>query len=76
MLPYDTKIGYSVLCFNFYNDLDAMTTSKYVEALKNTFLTVDLGRLFQTSASLRDNPRADIWQLVSYAVPQSDNPGH
>ena len=37
MLPYDTKTGYSFLCFNFYNDLDAMTTSKYVEALKNTF---------------------------------------
>jgi hypothetical protein len=76
MLPYDTKIGYSVLCFNFYNDLDAMTTSKYVEALKNTFPTVDLGRLFQSSASLRDNPRADLWQLVSYAVSRSDNPDH
>jgi hypothetical protein len=69
MLPYDTKTGYSFLCFNFYNDLEAMTTSKYVEALKNTFPTVDLGRLFQSSAALRDNPRADFWQLVSFAAP-------
>lgn len=68
MMPYDTKIGYSVLCLNFYNDLEAMTSSKYVEALKNTFPTVDLGRLFQSSAALRDNPTADFWQLVSYAA--------
>jgi len=68
MMPYDTKIGYSFLCFNFYNDLDAMTNSKYIEALKNTFPTVDLGRLFQSSSALRDNPRADFWQLDLYAV--------
>ncbi len=68
LMPYDTKIGYSVLCLNFYNDLEAMTSSKYVEALKNTFPTVDLGRLFQSSAALRDNPTADFWQLVSYAA--------
>jgi hypothetical protein len=69
MLPYDTKIGYSVLTFNFYNDLDAITTAKYAEALKNTFPTVDLSRLFQSVASMRDNPRADLWQLVSFASP-------
>jgi len=67
VMPYDTKIGYSALCFNFYHDLDAMTTAKYAEAIKNTFPTVDLGRLFQSSSALRDNPRADMWQLVSYA---------
>jgi len=59
MLPYDTKTGYSFLCLNFYNDLDAMISSKYLEALKNTFPTEDLGRLFQSSSALRDNPRAD-----------------
>lgn len=69
MLPYDTKIGYSFLCLNFYTDLDSMMSSKYVEALKNTFPTVDLGRLFQASAALRDNPRADFWQLVAHAAP-------
>ena len=69
MMPYDTKIGYSVLCLNFYNDLEAMTSSKYLEALRNTFPTVDLGRLFQSSAALRDNPKADFWQLVLYAAP-------
>jgi len=68
MLPYDTRTGYSVLCFNFYNDLDAMTTSKYVEALRNTFPTVDLSRLFQSSAALRDNPKADFWELISFAT--------
>ena len=69
MLPYDTKTGYSILTFNFYNDLDAITTSKYLEALKTTFPTADLSRLFQSVASMRDNPRADLWQLVSYASP-------
>ena len=69
MLPYDTKTGYSILTFNFYNDLDAITTSKYLEALKTTFPTVDLSRLFQSVASMRDNPRADLWQLVSFASP-------
>lgn len=71
MLPYGTKTGYSVVCFNFYNDLDAMMSAKYVEALKNTFPAVDLGRLFQSSAALRDNPRADFWQLVFYASPSN-----
>lgn len=69
MLPYDTKTGYSFLCFNFYNDLDAMMSAKYLEALKATFPTVDLNRLFQSAAALRDNPKADFWQLVSYASP-------
>ena len=69
MLPYDTKTGYSVLTLNFYNDLDAITTAKYIEALKITFPAVDLSRLFQSVAALRDNPRADLWQLLLYAVP-------
>ena len=69
ILPYDTKIGYSVLTFNFYNDIDATTSAKYAEAMKNTFPTVDLNRLFQSVSALRDNPRADFWQLLSYAAP-------
>ena len=69
MLPYDMKTGYSFLTFNFYNDLDAITTAKYVVAIKNTFPRVDLGRLFQSASALRDNPRADLWQLVAYAAP-------
>ena len=69
VLPYDTKIGYSILDFNFYNDLDAMMNAKYVEALKNTFPMVDLNRLFQSVSALRDNPRADLWQLALHATP-------
>ncbi len=68
MQPYDTKTGYSVLTFNFYNDLDAMIASKYVEALKIAFPTVDINQLFQSIASMRDNPRADMWQLITCAA--------
>jgi hypothetical protein len=69
MLPYDTKTGYTILDFNFYNDLDAIISAKYAEALKNTFPTVDLSRLFQSVVALRENPRADFWQLLFYATP-------
>ena len=68
MMAYDTKIRYSFLCFNLYNDLDAMTNSKYTDALRNTFPTVDLGGLFQSSSAWRNNPRAAFWQLDLYAL--------
>ncbi len=69
-LPYDTKTGYSFLALNFYNDLDNMTSSKYVEALRNIFPSVDIGNLLQSSAAMRDNPKADLMRLVLYASPK------
>lgn len=68
-LPYDTRTGYSLLCFNFYNDINAIINAKYAEALKNTFPSVDLNRLFQAASSMRDNPRADLWRLEVFAPP-------
>jgi len=67
--PFDVKTGYAVLDLNFYTNLDAMLYAKYSEALKATFPTVDLGTLFQSVATMRDNPKADLWRLVLYALP-------
>lgn len=65
-LPFDTKIGYSIVDFNFYNNLEDMLSSKYTEALKNTFPAADLGRLFRSAGAMRDNPKADLLQQVLF----------
>jgi len=68
--PFDMKTRYSDLAINFYNDMDMIFDSKYTEALKTTFPTVELGNLFKSSSALRDNPKADFMRLVLSALPE------
>jgi len=69
-LPFDVKTGYSTLAISFYNDLDMMYgDSKYEEGIKKNFPNVSLNNLFQSAATTRDNPKADLLRLVFYAMP-------
>jgi hypothetical protein len=70
--PFDMKTGYNFLAMNFYKDIDMMFDSKYVEGIRNAFPSVSINDLFQSVGAMRDNPKADLWRLIVYAVPKKE----
>jgi len=66
ILPYDTRSDFNYVTTEFYDDLNSVVNSKYIEAFSKAWPGQDANKIGQNAEDLRKMVRSEIWKVIDY----------